>query len=407
MKNFLINEIKHLQILSAKARRLILSYTFQGAAYILIHTLINAYIWRYEGDIIAIIKYNFGNFISLPVAFYLNGILLKKIRINNLYLIGSCLVGFGAMLVVSFSKFFPSYLLFGLIYGLGSGFYWANRNYLTISQTESNNRNYFIGLNFSLDTITSIIIPFLAGWFIFFGNQIGSRPYIIIILIAFLLLLLAGIIVNRDEYSQPEINKMAVYQPSVRWRAVRYLTIAIGIIEGLSFFLPIVIILNNLGHEGILGSVNSLIAVLSALIYYLYGRKTKIKDRIPIYIISLIIGLLASCFLFIGLNKLSVFIFVTLYSLSIMFVWLTTDPLVMDVIDKEVKHGAGKMYAYVFDRELFLNIGRWISMGIGLLILFLFDQTWLLLMGPLVTYLTHFCILYIIRQKKYQIFCKF
>jgi len=206
-------ETYYFRKLSLKARNLVVSYILQGAAYPLIGTFVNAYIWRTQGNIISVAAYNIGNFISLPIFFYLNGVLLKRFKLSILYLIGASLSASAAVFVVYFKSFNPvNYLFYGLMYGVGFGLYWANRNYLTFKETESENRNYFIGLNFSIDTLTGIVIPGVTGWLLVVGQNLGlyniESSYKVMIIIAFVLNFLSGFIVYKDQYEGPVIDKI-------------------------------------------------------------------------------------------------------------------------------------------------------------------------------------------------------
>src|SRR3989344_5305608 len=123
----------HFQALSVDVRRLLLSYAFYLASYPLIATFVNAYLWRISGDLWSIVIYNSGWVFGLPVGFYLNGLILRKIHILRLYLIGAIVQGITICLVV----FIPTHtaasiLILGLLYGFGAGLYWATKNYLSL-----------------------------------------------------------------------------------------------------------------------------------------------------------------------------------------------------------------------------------------------------------------------------------
>lgn len=395
---FIAAEKNYFYSLPQKAQSLIISYLLQGAAYPLLSIFINAYIWRSGENITSVALYNLGMFTTLPVIFYLNGFLLRKFKITALYFFGCSIITFGAICVIFFSKFNPLYyFLYGCFYGIGMGFYWANRNFLTLQETQSSNRNYFIGLNFSLDTLTSILVPFIAGWFIVLGNYLGlytiTQSYVVLIIFAFILLLSAGLIVLKNQYVTPEKSGLFLKKITKRWLAVRGLTFSVGLVEGIVFFLPTILILTNLGHEGILGTVNSVIAFCSGLLAYYYGRRAHIRYQQPVFLTSVFIGLLtASIFTFL-FNNLGTIIYVSIGSLIVTFMWLTSDPLIMDIIDEEVNiHGASR-YSLACDRELFLNIGRCLTILILFLMLYLLGQQSAIRYLPLIVYLLQIIIL--------------
>ncbi len=377
-------EIEHFQKLSESAQKLAVSYFLQGAAYPLVSTFINAFIWRQQQEPASVALYNLGNFIGLPLTFYINGLLLRKFKINQLYFIGAILTAISAALVIFYQQFSPIYyLIYGCIYGIGNGFYWANRNFLTLKETKSHERNYFIGLNFSVDTVTSIIIPFIIGWLI----VLWSNSYQMMIVLAFLMFLGAGLVVLKNHYASPVVPFIFVKNLTQRWTGVRFLTVVIGAAEGIFFFLPTLLILLKLGSEGILGTVNSIIAILSAALIYFYGRKAQIRHQKPIFLVNLIVGLFSSLIIAVYYTWLGVFIYTTISSLVVTFAWLTSDPMVMDITDAEVGQDEKKRYSMVFDRELFLNIGRWMSVLVFLIMLNKFSQEVAFRFMPILVYI--------------------
>ena len=389
--NFLKNEINHFKSLPQKARDLLVSYFYFGATYPLIGTFINAFIWRKQGDIISLAFYNIGNTVALPISFYLNGLLLKRFKITHLYFIGALITALIPITVVFFPKSSVwSYLIFGLLFGTGYGLYWANRNYLTFKQTESHNRNYFLGLNFSLNMITGIVVPLIAGWFIFLASKFNiislSQSYQITILFAFVLLFLSGLMVVKDEYQSPSISHITIKKITKRWLAVRMLCVSIGVIEGISLFFPTLLILTKLGAENILGSFNALIALISSFLIYYYGRKALFHHQKPTLLTTVILGLIAAFIFGLFFNSLTTIIYLVINSLAIEFMWLTSGPLMMNIMDEEKKIEGQNSYALIFDKELFLDLGRMLSFGILFIFITNFGQESALRFSPVFVY---------------------
>ena len=50
--------------------------------------------------------------------------------------------------------------------GMSFGLFWANRDYLALSTTKDENRNYYYGLETFFYTNTYVIVPVAIGWFI-------------------------------------------------------------------------------------------------------------------------------------------------------------------------------------------------------------------------------------------------
>jgi MFS transporter, YQGE family, putative transporter len=369
MFGLITKEISIFKSLPLKNRSLLLSYFLQGAATPLVGTFINAFIWRDKGDINSLIVYNLGSFISLPLGFIISGFWLKIIRINRLYFIGTILVGVNGLIIIFCSRFLNvNYIWYGLIYGLGSGFYWSARNYLTLTERNSESRNYLFSISYSLDTLTSILIPFLTGWFIvltgkWFGFDFGGS-YGVMIIVAFLLLLGSGLVILKNDFTQTVTTAVFLKKISGRWIKARTLSATLGMIEGITFFIPTLLILTNLGNEGILGSLTSVISILAALAIYIYGRNAKVRHQRPALVISILLGIIFSALFALVHNSISIILFLSANGVIVLFEWLTAFPIIANAIDREENDKNNDRFAYVADNELFLNIGRYGSVAV-------------------------------------------
>lgn len=352
--NFIKKEFFHFKSLSKKAQGLIISYFFYGAAYPIINTYINSYIWRNNSSFSSIAIYRLGHFVLIPLVFFINGLLLKKYKVIWLYFFGSLILALSAVSVVFFKlNSIIDYFILGGLYGIGFGFYWANRNYLTQQETDHTSRNYFLGLSFSLTTIIALIITFITGWLIVFGLS-----YEILMIFAFILLFISGFKVFSKNYQATRIGKLTISQPTEKWKIKRLIHLGIGLFEGSAYFLPSLLILSTLGNEGILGTLTAFASILSAILVYIYGRKSNTKSHRQYFIISIIFGLLSSVILALYFNWLTIIVYVLLNGLIINFIWLTAAPLIMNNIDVEIINNEEKRFSYILDGELFLNIGR-------------------------------------------------
>lgn len=364
MFNFIKTEISHFRNLPKKAQGLIISYFFYGAAYPIINTYINSYIWRSNNNLISLAIYRLGQFTLTPLIFLINGYLLKKYKIVWLYFFGSLVLAVSTISIV-FIKLnsIIDYFILGGLFGMGFGFYWSNRNYLTQQETSHKSRNYFLGLNFSINTIISLIVALFSGWLIVFGLS-----YQALMIFAFILLFISGFKVFSENYQAAKIGKLTISQPSEKWKIKRLIHLGIGLFEGSAYFLPSLLILSMLGNEGILGTLTALTSILSAVLVYIYGRKVETKNHRKYFIISVIFGLLSSTILAFFFNWLTIVIYVLLNSLIINFIWLTAGPLIMNNIDVEIITNEEGRFSYILDGELFLNIGRSTSAVICLVI---------------------------------------
>ncbi|MDO8741557.1 MAG: hypothetical protein Q7J11_00240, partial [Candidatus Roizmanbacteria bacterium] len=154
------------------------------------------------------------------------------------------------------------------------------------------------------------------------------------------------------------IGKLIMTHPTEKWKIKRYIHLGIGLFEGSAYFLPSLLILSMLGNEGVLGTLTALASILSAILVYVYGRKSETKSHRKYFIISIIFGLLSSVILALFFNWLTIIVYVLLNGLIINFIWLTAAPLIMNNIDVEIINNEEKRFSYILDGEIFVNIGR-------------------------------------------------
>jgi len=355
-------EIAHFKRLPNTVRLLVISYFLRSVAYPLITIFTSAYIWQTNHDVTLLILYNVGDFAILPLLFIVNRWLLRRIRVNTLYSIGTVLTGISALMVIFYRSTTPeAYLFYGVLYGIGNGIYWANRNFLTLRHTTSDVRSYFTGLQFALGTIASVIVPPIAGWFIVTTNF----GYETLVTAAFAILLAAGLIFQKTTFDQPTLTDNH-QRLSPLWRRVRFLSIAIGCVDSVIYILPTVLVLQALGNEGVLGIVNCGLAILTAGVSYVCGRKFKSSQYLPIFTGMLVAFIIAGIPLIFGISMLSVIWYLTIANLADSVIWIANEPVIMDMMDDEAKRSQVTHYRLIIDREWFVDMGR-----VGTLVLFM------------------------------------
>jgi YQGE family putative transporter len=356
-------EYQHFKQLSTPGQQLILSIFSYSTIHPIFLIFISAFLWRQTQDMQLVAFYNLAFYSFMPVGFFLNGLLLqtRSLTIYQTYMLG----GISKALAV-FLLFFSSHvtlfstILFGALYGICSGLYWSNRNLLTLKLTEPQNRIYFSSLDMMAGTITNIVTPFLAGIFISYGTTASLyTPLQAYYVIAIVLVAISSIsILQIKSIKPPEINiqKILLRKPSLHWIQSRGVVATFGILSGTFQFLSVLMILYFVGNEKELGIVQSLSAIIAAGILYVVARKVSPAKRLWIIGCSVLLLIVGGLSFEIFYSALGVFIFMILYSIAHPLLWVAITSLNLDVIDKEVeKHND---YMYVFDHELFLNIGR-------------------------------------------------
>lgn len=213
-------ELAHYHSMGEGAKRMLASYGLVVMAWPMVATFINAYLWQQGEGINRLVVYNSLFFTGLPIGFYLNKYILKKLHVLKVYYLGSVLQGLSALLVV----FYPAnelYVLgvYGLIFGVGSGLYWANKSYITLRLTRG-----------------KIIVPALVGWFLVVGEINGwyskEIAYKIMLGVGMLLLFGCGAIVQATEVDDFEVGSVRLKNVILEWGWVRKYSFLVNIYRG-------------------------------------------------------------------------------------------------------------------------------------------------------------------------------
>lgn len=363
LRSYLLMEWQSYKRLSIDGRHQLIAYLFAGMAAPMIGTFTSIFLWKQTTDVATLVMYNTVLYLFLPVGFYVNGILLKRTRPALLFGLGCLAQGFiPAILILLRQTDALSIVVLGAFFGVSSGIFWANRNILTLRATTSKDRLYFLGLESALGTATNIAIPILVGWLLVLGQELGlyslNQAYRGMALIAFLLLAFAALWMRQSKTAFESIKTLIIQSPSPRWQRVRRLDVVNGFIDGLSTVLPLVLILIFVGQEATAGTIQTFSAVLATLALYVVGRRATRRHEVPIlgvWVISMIVagGVLAWFF-----RPEGVLAYFAIVAFTGAFRWMTLASIMYAAVEHEEKNHKGHHYAYLFDREIFLNIGR-------------------------------------------------
>jgi YQGE family putative transporter len=137
-----------------------------------------------------------------------------------------------------------------------------------------------------------------------------------------------------------------------------------GLAQGYLVTAPAILIMRLVGDEGSLGNIQSLSAVLSAIILYILGRISKPKHRIIIFSAGLVvffIGTLVNGVLF---SVTGVIVFVICKVMFQPLHDIAYFPIQMKVIDVLSHKEKRNQFAYIFNHEFGLYVGRFLGLGL-------------------------------------------
>lgn len=382
-------EIGHFKALTPNVRLILLSYSFFLAANPLLYIFINAYLWRStNNNLWAIVAYNTGQVVGLPLGFYFNGALLKKVHVKTLYLAGTVLQGLTAFLVVIVPTTTNSYIsLLGLLFGIGAGLYWANKNYLSLQLTKNSNRIYYNSLEQSVDLLINLVVPAATGWFIVFGENVInlslSSTYKIVMGISFVLLSISGLFVKLSKIEDVDVSHLLLKNPSRDWQFIRLFNFIYNTGIGLSLIISSVLVLVLVGGEGVLGTLQTLTTLVAAFFAYAIGRKSKTSSAWKLVGVGSLIFLGGALFLAGLFNWVGGLIYSLVTTLVWSIQWGPSYTVEMEMMDKEETNPL-KQYSYVCDNELYFNVGRIVGILIVSLLALVYNNQTSLRWSPLI-----------------------
>lgn len=364
----LLNEYRFFCEQPRAMRVLLLTNMVYALVIPVIELFLGAYIIRKSNDISLVMVYQLAQGTGIPVTFMLNGYLLKRVHISTLYAAGMIISGLDMAVMMALPELnIGGIALIGFIMGLSYGFFWANRVFLALTSTNNSNRNYYYGLETFFFTIASIIMPLMAGYFIAATQELGwlggHARYAYYILTGFVILLTiaASVIVKRGGYTNPVSAKFIYFKFHRLWHKMLGMAALKGVAQGFIIAAPVMLIMRLVGEEGSVGSIQSSGAVLSAIMLYFLGRKSAPQHRLKIFMAGLglfVIGSLVNMALY---NALGVIVFVGCLVFARPLLDLAYFPIQLGVVECVAAKEQRSQFAYIFNHEVGLYIGRLIG----------------------------------------------
>ncbi|MBA3724577.1 MAG: hypothetical protein H0W89_06880 [Candidatus Levybacteria bacterium] len=362
LKRAFSNERKQFQRLSKQGQKFALSIFLYNIIHPIFAIFINAFLWRQTEDVMIVALFNLSLFCMLPVGFYINGQLLKHFSVKNLYFAGAVFRSSLIALLI----FYPAVtqfavIFFGLGYGLSSGIFFSNKNLLTVELTKSSNRMYFSSLDFLSQTVNNIFIPMALGALLVLGSNNGlysaQQGYYIVAILMISLSFYMGSAIKKIDIKTPTVANIVLQNGSHQWNCARGITALLGLLTGISMFLPAIIVLSYVGKEDTLGLMQSVAAIISGIIMYTIARSINTKYRVGMITVSIMSLFIASATLAFSFNATGIFLFIAIMTIAQQILFAETNSVILDLIDRENTDQDNK-YMYIFDLEMVLNVGR-------------------------------------------------
>lgn len=377
MLNKLQTEIKHFNQQTHNFRILVLTNLVYALVLPVIDIFVAAYVMRSSNDPVKVVVYQLTIYTGIPITFLINGYLLNRFSIKTLYSIGMLLSGVSMMIMMSLTTLdIAGIAVAGLTMGLSFGFYWANRDYLALSITNNENRNYYYGLETFFYTIIAVVIPLTIGWFIELSGRGGdiNQAYRIVTGVVILITLIASYVCFKGTFTNPVAKRFIYFKFHPYWLKLLVLAVLKGLAQGFLVTAPAMLIMLLLGQEGALGTAQSIGAIIAAVVMYIVGRGSKPEHRIYIFATGLILFTLAALFNGILFNKTGVILFMLLLLIAKPMLDLAYFSIQFNVIDVVSKVEQRSEYSYILNHEAGLYVGRFLGAGTFILLANLYSN---------------------------------
>jgi YQGE family putative transporter len=264
----------------------------------------------------------------------------------------------------------------GLMMGLATGLFWANRVVLAQASTNDENRNYYYGVELFFGTLAAVAIPALIGWFIagtsLYGwlGGVANHAYQVVAATFLALTVLAAVVLERGSFPNPARAPFIFFRFHLLWWRMIELAFLKGLAHGYILTAPAMLIMLFLGQEGTLGATQAIGGVFSALLLYTAGRAAGPRHRMAILLAGLLLFFAGSAANALFFNSAGTLIFIGCLLLAKPLLDLAYNPIELRVVDVVSRLEGRSEYAYFFNHELGLFLGRALGCTLFLAIAF-------------------------------------
>ncbi|MCM3632370.1 MFS transporter [Paenibacillus camelliae] len=404
-RNFSSNSIPPDQRLGREAMiSLIIHACFQFGAS-MSGLFLNLYLWRLTQDFTINAVYNIVNFGMTPFAFAIGGLIAKKLDRMVVYRLGIMLCAVFYLLVILAGETVPNYyIIFALLNGISSGFYWTGFLILQYDVSTDRNRVRYLAINMVTFNSAGLLGPALAGSII--ARMEGLEGYLIIFLIAFIMFVIAAIISTKIKAIVSHHKKYylkyvgLVMKKNKLWLYSLYSFFIFGLFQGIMLFLPNILLFQALEREDLVGYFGVLFSGITVATGYVISRKAQ-KEQARKYIMyATMCVVAASCMLLIDIKLWSVIIFMVVFSICNPLSVNSMTSYFYRLISGLPLKGQLKVESVVM-REAFLNGGRVFAIFILIMLASDLQSKWLAIVIAIMA-AAQFLILLLIRPEKIE-----
>ncbi|MDR2556798.1 MAG: MFS transporter [Bacteroidales bacterium] len=380
MSNKITGEFNFFRQQPKNVRVLLITNMLYAVILPIVEIFVAAYIMRNTSNSSFVAAYQLSMYVGIVVTSLLNGLLLRYFKSSSIYAFGivvSAIVLMGMMFMRMPENGNAGFLEIlalctsGFILGASTGFFWTNRYLLTLTSTNDDNRNYFFGIESFFFTFWNIVVPLAVGAFLstfkgtseWFGKPLSTNNgYQIITAIAFIVAILACIVLSRGKFENPKHKKFFYVRFNALWNKLLALAGLKGMVQGFLVTAPAILVMLLVGEEGSLGLIQGIAGGITAILVYILGRIAKPKHRMAIFGAGLLVFFIGTLFNGILFSTMGVILFILCKVFFQPLHDLAYFPTMMRTIDIVSKIENRNEYAYIMSHEIGLFVGRALGM---------------------------------------------
>ncbi|MDQ1145031.1 YQGE family putative transporter [Bacillus sp. SORGH_AS 510] len=328
------------------------------------NTFVNIYLWKQTGKYSDIALYNLAIVVLQLLTFILAGRWAKKIdRVIVLRIGVIFLAVFYLTVLLTGTNASTFLLLLGSLLGIGYGFYWLAYNVLTFEITEPETRDFFNGFLGILSSAGGMVGPLAAGFIITRFEKFTGYTFVFGLSLALFAL---AVFISFSLKPRPAAGRycfrriLEERKLNENWRLVTNAHFFQGLREGTFLFVISVFVYISTGSEMALGTFGLINSGISFVAYYLASRLIKKNNRKKAILIGGLILYAAVLIIVWDTNFIKLLIYAGMIALAYPLLLVPYMSTTYDVIGNGWK-AAEMRIEYIVVREIFLNLGRIVS----------------------------------------------
>lgn len=367
------------------------------------NTFVNIYLWKQSGNFLDIGIYNLIVVIVQPLIFILAGRMAKKVDRIIVLRLGVIFLALFYLTVLLVGGNATNFLwLLGALLGMGYGFYWLAFNVLTFEITEPETRDFFNGFMGVLNSSAGMIGPISAGFIISRLNQFSGYTFVfgLSLLLFAVAVLLSFFLKRRPAHGKYCFVRVLQERKNDRnWSLITWANFCQGLREGTFMFVISIFVFIQTGSELALGSYGLLHSAVAFVAYYFASRLIKSDMRNKAILFGGVLLYAAVIFIAVDVTYARLLIYAALIAIGYPLLLVPYVSLTYDVIGR-AWHAAEMRIEYIVVRELFIHLGRIVSILGFLFAVYYFDPKQSLPIFLLIAGLGHTVIYFFVRQIK-------